>query len=93
MHGGRSFSLSGFGLCKAGRFLHWCFLYDLLHVLGSIDACCFSLFQFGYFEATCCSALGWMSNQLVLLAPESRTRESTAVSLCIFLQGLMWLLD
>jgi hypothetical protein len=49
MHGG-SFSLSGFGLCKAGRFLHWCFLYDLLHVLGSIDACCFSLFQFGSFN-------------------------------------------
>ena len=90
MGGEASPSLDPFGLCRAG---HWCFLYDLLHVLGSIDACCFSLFQFGSFEATCCSALGWMSNQLVLLAPESRTRESTAVFLCIFLQGLMWLLD
>jgi hypothetical protein len=82
MHGGGEASslLSGFSLCKAalqGAFLalHRCFLYDLLHVLGSLATATHAvhlvLFQFGSFEASnsvFCLGMDEQCNQLVLLA-------------------------
>lgn len=74
-------SLCGFGLWKAGRFLHRCFLYDLLHVLVSTDAGFVPPVWF--FLSNLLFCLG-MDEQSAACASCSRTWESRAVFLCIF---------
>jgi hypothetical protein len=67
--------------CTGAFYMICCMFWALpMHVL---------FLQFGSFKATCCSALGWMSNQLVL-APEHGKVQQYFYA---FLQGLMWLLD
>ena len=80
VHAWGSFSLWICIVCKVGRFLHWCFLYDLLHVLGSTDDACF-VPPVWFFLSNLLFYLG-MDEQSASAC--SRTWESTAVFLCIF---------
>jgi hypothetical protein len=86
VHAWGSFSLWIWLVCKAGRVLHWCFLYD---VLGSTDACFVPpvwfflsnlLFYLGMDEQSACASL---------LQNMGKVQQYFYA----FLQGLMWLLD